>query len=214
MERGRVVYWGVGISVLILLVFFAVGFSGDKAMVEGNVVQSPVSEPVPVPIVVPVSPKVDDGIVDFDKYNYDFVDENVKGILNGILGASGKTAFYLPAVGYVNVSRGSKYGVAFALNNLNPAGAGVDWEQYNDFEYDWNVDPSVVRDCGVSVVEAQKWIERGWSSWGKMAHGWVDHMTIYFSFPSDIEPCSVAYDFVVMKDGVAYDSKKVLFNLG
>lgn len=192
---------GAVIAAVILIVLLVGYFSEEEV--------APVSTPVPIP----VAPEADSGIVDFDKYNYDYVDENVKGILSRMIGANGKTAFYLPPTGYVNVSRGTKYGIAFALNNPNPSGAGVNWEQYNSFEYDWNVDPSVVENCGVSVVEAQKWIERGWSSWGKMAQGWVDHMTIYFSFPLDIEPCTIQYNFVITKDDAAYDSKSVLINL-
>ena len=75
-------------------------------------------------------------------------------------------------------------------------------------------------DCGVSVEEAQSWIERGWSSYGMISgqwredwNEWYDAMTIYFAFPDDIEACSVAYDFVISRDGVAYDSRSLLFNL-
>ncbi len=143
---------------------------------------------------------------DWEKYNYDFVDENVKGILNSMIGANGKTAFYLPPTGYINVSRGSKFGVAFALNNPNPSGE-------NYFEFDWTVDESVVENCGVSEEVAQGWIERGWGSWGKIPKGWVDCMTVYFAFPSDIEPCSVRYNFEIRKNGVFYDSESVLFNV-
>jgi len=147
--------------------------------------------------------KVVDGVVDFGRYNYDYVDENVKGILNGMIGGSGRVAFYLPPVGYVNVSRGDKFGVAFALNNPSPSGE-------NMFEYEWTAGSE---DCGVGLDVVQGWIERGWMSWGKIPKGWVDHMTVYFSFPLDVEPCSVRYNFEIRKDGVVYGTKVVEFNL-
>ncbi len=116
---------------------------------------------------------------------------------------------------YVNVSRGTKYGVAFAIQNVNPK-----VPEGNYFEYNFDVDASSVGDCGVSVEEAQSWIERGWSSYGMISgqwredwNEWYDAMTIYFAFPDDIEACSVAYDFVISRDGVAYDSRSLLFNL-
>jgi len=149
----------------------------------------------------PVLPEV----IDFEKYNYDFVDEEVKGILSSMIGG-GRTAFYLPPTGYVNVSRGNKFGVAFALNNPNPSGD-------NMFEFEWVVDDSVVENCGVDVDVAQAWIERGWRSWGKVPKGWVDHMTVYFSFPADIEPCNVKYNFEIRRDGIVYDTKVLEFNL-
>jgi len=144
--------------------------------------------------------------IDWEAYNYDYVDEDVKGILNEMLGADGKTAFYLPEVGYVNVSRGAEYGIAYALNNPEPSGE-------NYFEFNWTVDSDVVADCGVEVDVAQEWIVRGGKSWGNIRENWIDHMTIYFSFPDDVEACSVAYDFVVVKDGDDYGMKSVLFNL-
>ena len=148
---------------------------------------------------------VTEGVVDWGKYNYDYVDENVKGILTSMVGG-GRTAFYLPPVGYINVSKGSGFGVAFALNNPNPSGE-------NMFEYEWTVDDSVVDSCGVSVGVGQGWIERGWRSWGKIPKGWVDHMTVYFAFPLDIEPCNVKYNFEIRKDGIVYDKKVIEFNL-
>ena len=175
----------------------------DKSPIN-EVVKSPPKEIPPKEVVLP---KTEKAFSDWGKYNYDFVDENVKGILNSMIGANGKTAFYLPPTGYINVSRGSKFGVAFALNNPNPSGE-------NYFEFDWTVDESVVENCGVSEEVAQGWIERGWGSWGKIPKGWVDCMTVYFAFPSDIEPCSVRYNFEIRKDGILYDSESVLFNVG
>ena len=153
-----------------------------------------------------ISPKTKKPFSDWEKYNYDFVDENVKNILSSMIGANGKTAFYLPPTGYINVSRGSKFGVAFALNNPNPSGE-------NFFEFNWTVDKSVVNSCGVSEKEAQHWIERGWTSFGKIPKGWVDCMTTYFAFPLDVESCNVKYNFVIEKNRVLYDSKTVEFNI-
>ena len=158
--------------------------------------------------VVPVEKSaeiVSEGVVDFEKYNYDYVDEGVKGILSSMVGG-GKIVFYLPPTGYINVSRGSGFGVAFALNNPNPSGE-------NMFEYEWTVDDSVVESCGVSVGVGQSWIERGWRSWGKIPKGWVDHMTVYFSFPENIEPCSMKYNFEIRKDGIVYGTKVLEFNI-
>lgn len=143
--------------------------------------------------------------VDFDVYNYDFVDEEVKGILSGMVRGK-RSAFYLPPIEYINVSRGTKYGVAYALNNPEPSGE-------NFFVFNWSVDDSVVSDCGVSREEAQGWIERGWASWGKIGEGWIDHMTVYLSFPVDAPLCSVKYNFVIEKDGVLYDTKQIEFRI-
>ena len=70
------------------------------------------------------------------------------------------------------------------------------------------------------MSEAQSWIERGWKSsgmisgqWREDYNEWYDAMTIYFAFPIDVEACSVSYDFVITKDGAAYDSRSLLFNL-
>jgi len=96
------IYLGLGIFVLV--VFFIVGFYlvglGDKIV--------PVSDPFPAQTYISTS-NVFDGDnrpVNWEVYNYDFVDEHVKTILTGMLGAQGKTAFYLPQTGYINVSRG------------------------------------------------------------------------------------------------------------
>ncbi|MFH0808613.1 MAG: hypothetical protein V1888_03285 [archaeon] len=146
-----------------------------------------------------------ESVVDWEKYNYDYVDEDVKRVLTSMI-SGGRTAFYLPSVGYINVTKGKKFGVAFALNNQEPSGE-------NYFEYEWTVDDSVVENCGVSVAEAQGWIERGWMSFGKIPKGWVDHMTVYFSFPDDAPLCNVKYNFEIRKDGVVYDRKVVEFNI-
>ncbi|MEA3248606.1 MAG: hypothetical protein U9Q73_02775 [Nanoarchaeota archaeon] len=210
MKKKRVV---IGIIILVTIIllssYIILGKSNKEEVLEENVDIIP--EVIPLEKETPLEVPTNE-IIDWNKYNYDFVDENVKNILTSMI-RNKKTAFYLPSVGYINVSRGDKFGVAFALNNPNPSGEGVNWEQYDSFEYDWNVDPSVVGNCGVSVVEAQKWIERGGSSWGKMAHGWVDHMTIYFSFPADIEPCNVKYNFEIKKDNEIYDTKQIEFNI-
>ena len=174
----------VGVAVLLFY-----------SMVDGVVVNDGVD-------VSSSSVVVNDDDVDFDKYNYDYVDEEVRGILSSMIGG-GRTAFYLPSTGYVNVGRGTKYGVAFALNNPSPSGE-------NMFEYEWTAGSE---DCGVGLDVVQGWIERGWMSWGKIPEGWVDHMTVYFSFPSGVSGCSVRYDFEVRKDGVFYDAKVLEFNL-
>ena len=188
----------VGIGGFTLITLFML-FSG--AFFVSEITEKPALVVIPEP-AVSVS-EVEKTVVDFEKYDYDYVDEDVKEILNSMLGPSGKTAFYLPSTGYVNVSRGSKYGVAYALNNPNPSGE-------NYFEFNWTAGET---NCSVGLDVAQGWIERGWMSWGKIGEGWIDHMTVYFSFPSDVEACSVTYDFVIVKDGVLYDSKSVLFNL-
>ena len=199
------VIYSVMIGVVVILVLGFWVFDSEN-------VEDFKTEPIPV-ASAPTSPAPSPSVpvanqpVNFESYNYAFADdENVKARLNRMLGSSGRTAFYLPRTGYINVSRGSSYGVVYALNNPVPSGE-------NYFEYNWNVDPSVVSDCGVSVEKAQKWIERGWKSWGKIPKGWIDHMTVYFVFPTDIEPCTVKYNFAISKDGKPYDSKVLVFNL-
>jgi hypothetical protein len=142
--------------------------------------------------------------VDWNKYNYKFVDEEVKDILSrDIVGK--RIAFYLPPTGYINVSSGSEFGVAFALNNPQSSGE-------NNFKFNWTVDDSVVESCGVGVDEAQSWIARGQMSWGKIGRGWVDHMTVYFVFPENVS-CNVKYNFVIWKDGEFYADEILEFNI-
>jgi len=193
MKKGE---WVVGITIfaIVVAVLFYLMFEGvsdeEEVLVED----------------VGGSPEVVTGnVVDWDKYNYDFVDENVKSILTSMIGNE-KTAFYLPPTRYINVSRGNKFGVAFALNNPNPSGE-------NGFEYEWTVDDSVEDSCGVSVDVGQSWIERGWRSWGKIPKGWVDHMTVYFAFPENAPLCNVKYNFEIRKDGAIYDTKQIEFNI-
>jgi len=190
MEKKEIVV-GVVIVVVIGVVLFYPVSDGEDVVGEGVPVDGGGSSVV-----------VGDGVVDFEKYNYDFVDEKVKGVLTSMIGG-GRTAFYLPSVGYINVSRGSKFGVAFALSNPNSSGE-------NYFEYEWTAGSE---DCGVGLDVAQSWIERGWMSWGKIPKGWVDYMTVYFSFPLDVEPCNVKYNFEIRKDGVVYGTKVVGFNI-
>ena len=202
--RKSVIY-SVIVGVILVLVF-GFGFINNENVEDFKTKPVPVASNPNTPISNPSVPVIDQP-VNFESYNYAFADdENVKARLNNMLGSNGRTAFYLPRTGYINVSRGSSYGVVYALNNPVPSGE-------NYFEYNWNVDPAVVSDCGVSVEKAQKWIERGWKSWGKIPKGWIDHMTVYFVFPADIEPCTVRYNFVINKDGKPYDSKILEFNL-
>jgi hypothetical protein len=200
MERKEMVV-GVVVFVVVVIILIFWGMSNEDVLDEDGVVDSAT---VGVNIVPP-GESVEVVGVDWERYNYDFVDEEVKRILSSMITGK-KTAFYLPPVGYINVSRGSKFGVAFALNNPNPSGE-------NMFEYEWTVDGSVVESCGVSVVEGQSWIERGWMSWGKIPKGWVDHMTVYFAFPENAPLCNVKYNFEIRKDGAVYDTKVLEFNI-
>lgn len=213
MKR-RVVFLGAGIVVLVLIVFFTTDFVGNDFGNETETVPTPTPTVASVPVPAPV-PTRDESIINWGQYNIDYMNDGVKAILVRKLGTNGRTAFYLPATGYINVSRGTKYGVAFAIQNVNP-----NVPDGNEFAYNFDADPSSVGDCGVSVDEAQSWIERGWASsgmisgqWREDYNEWYDAMTVYFAFPADIEPCSVAYNFVITKDGAGYDSKTILFNL-
>ncbi len=199
------IHWGIGIAVLVLIVFFATDFVGNdfNAAPESPEVDS-----------TPVVPKAE-VVTNYQKYNIDYMRDDIKAILVKKLGASGRTAFYLPATEYMNVSRGTKYGVAFAIQNVNP-----EVPKGNEFAYNFDVDPAVAGSCGVSISEAQSWIERGWASSGMISgqwredwNEWHDAMTIYFAFPSDVEPCNIKYNFVISRDGAAYDSKILEFNL-
>ncbi|NPE26835.1 hypothetical protein HNV12_02420 [Methanococcoides sp. SA1] len=213
MEKRVMINWSVGIIVLVILSVFILGDPKiDLDDIQGNapvVVQVP-HDSTPTTVSVPNVPTE----VSFETYNQDYADdESIKNELNQMLGSSGKTAFYLPATNHINVSRGTGYGVVYAFKNPNPSGSGVDWNNYNDFRFDWTVDESVEESCDVNVEDAQAWIERGQYSWGKMAYGWVDHVTVYFSFPADIEPCKVKYNFVLKRDGAVWDTKTLEFNL-
>ena len=169
--------------------------------------QEPVEETAPViqQTTPPTTPTPTP--INYQQYNIDYMNDNIKSILVKQLGTNGKTAFYLPSTGYINVPKGTKYGVAFAINNPNPSGE-------NRFEYSYTADSSVQEGCGISIQTAQSWIERGWGSSGKIPQGWIDAMTIYFSFPKEVQsPCNIKYNFVITKDGASYDSRQLEFNL-
>jgi len=141
----------------------------------------------------------------YSDYSYRYVDEEVKSKLTKMIGQNGKTAFYLPPTGYINVSRGSSFGVAFALNNPNPSGE-------NYFEYEFTSDSSTLENCQVTAEEVNKWITNK-RSFGKVPKGWVDHMTVYFEFPENIPACNARFNFKITKDGSLYDTKQIEFNL-
>ncbi len=150
--------------------------------------------------------EVKEEIIDWNKYNYDYIEEDVKKNLNSMIDPNSKTAFYLPPTGYINVSKGQKFGVAYALNNPNPSGE-------NYFEFNWSADENTAKNCGITATEAKTWIERGWTSFGKIPKGWIDHMTVYFSFPEDAPSCNIKYNFIITKDKTFYDSKTLEFNI-
>jgi len=154
--------------------------------------------------------------INFQTYNIDYMNDNVKAILVRQAGANGKTAFYLPSTGYINVSKGTKYGVAHLIQNVNPK-----VPEGSEFSFSFNADSSVMSGCGVSVSEVQSWIERGQSSTGMISgqwredwNEWYDAMTVYFVFPSDVQsPCNIKYNYKITKDGQAYDSRQLEFNV-
>jgi|GEM_PF-2167009 hypothetical protein len=189
----KVVVAGVILSFLVLFIFML----GDPKF-EGGVAQKDnLNKPEKVKEVSVIFDE------NFEKYNYDYVDEKVKEILTSMILPDGKTAFYLPPTDYINVSSGSKFGVAYALNNANPAGD-------DDFVLNWSAGSE---DCGVGLEVVDSWIERGWYTWGKIPKGWVDHLTVYFAFPEGVSGCSVSYDFLITRNGKFYDSENVLFNI-
>lgn len=200
--------------IAILIVVLGLGllsFDGDATKEAAPT--APVAAPKqPAAPAAPAKPAP----INYQKYNIDYMNDGIKAILVRQLGANGKTAFYLPSTGYINVSKGTKYGVAFAIQNVNPK-----VPEGNRFAYNFDADASVMSGCGVSVDEAQSWIERGWTSsgmisgqWREDYHDWYDAMTIYFAFPSDVQSgCNVKYNFVITKDGKAYDSRQLEFNI-
>lgn len=195
------------IGVIILFVVFSIqsNISEKKQaalLVEEQAAAAEIVKQTPTPTPPPVAPAV----INWQQYNYHFVDAKVKNILTSMIGNSGKTAFYLPPTGYINVTKGSNFGVAFAINNPNPSGE-------NQFRYDWKVDDSVVENCGIPKEIAQSWIALGWTSWGPIPEGWIDHMTVYLEFPNDAPTCNVKYNFVITKDGILYDEKQIEFNI-
>lgn len=200
----------IGVLIGVALLFFVVSFFAGEDEVE---LDSKSSDAVVELDIVPGEVE-DKKAVDFSKYNIDYMNDRVKGILVGRMG-NARTDFYLPPTGYVNVTRGSKYGVAFVIQNVNP-----NVPEGNEFSFNVAVDPASVANCGVSVKEAQGWIERGWASTGMISgqwredwNEWYDAMTIYFAFPSGVKACNIKYDFVITRDGVAYDSRVLEFNL-
>jgi hypothetical protein len=145
--------------------------------------------------------------VDYSKYSFDYADdESVRQKVNNIIGENGKTGFYLPPTGYINVSSGDSYGVVYGINNPNPSGE-------NYFKVNWQVDESIENSCGVSEGVGQSWIKRGWSTFGVIPKGWIDHLTVYFEFPQNVSGCKVKYNVEITKDDKFYDSKQLEFNI-
>ncbi len=211
-------YWGAGALVFFLVVFMmSSNNNGDDLgdSIPANeiprteaVAPAPAATPAATP--APTTPRP----VNYATYNIDYMNDNVKGILTRRMG-NAKTDFYLPSTGYVNVSRGAKYGVAYVIQNVNPK-----VPEGNEFSFNFAPNVESLGDCGIDVKTAQSWIERGWASTGMIAgqwredyNEWYDAMTIYFAFPGDVEPCNVKYDFVITRDGAAYDSRTLEFNL-
>lgn len=213
--RKRATCWLVGVMI-VLIGIFLISSSNN-----GDLPDSIPVEKIPEDVVSQEEPTSSDSVqdvvraVDFESYNVDYMNDDVRDILVRKVGSSGKTAFYLPSTGYVNVSRGDSFGVAWLVQNVNP-----DVPDGNEFSFNFSPNVESLVDCGVSEDEAQGWIKRGWSSTGMISgqwredwNEWYDSMTVYFSFPSDLEPCNVKYDFVILKDGVEYHSRILEFNL-
>ena len=92
------------------------------------------------------------------------------------------------------------------MSNPEPSGD-------NYFEYDFTPDASTIESCQVSGEEALSWIAFGQNSFGKIPKGWVDKLTVFFKFPSDIGPCTAIYNFNLRKDNKFYASQKIEFNI-
>lgn len=213
--------WWASIIIVILLIVISFSYlnlpseelGGEDLLVQNSEINS-ASIGLPVPVVsVPTN---NNPSVDFQKYNVDYMNDNVKAVLVGRAGSNSRTVFYLPPTGYINVSRGTKYGVAHLINNVNPK-----VPEGSEFSFSFNADASVMEGCGVSVSDAQDWIERGQSSTGVISgqwredwNEWYDTMTIYFAFPEDVQsPCNVKYNYEITKDGHVYDSRQLEFNV-
>ncbi len=206
------------VGILLLVGILGLVIAGEWEVKDDSPIVDEVQKEIPKEVAsvkIETVEKVEAPFSDWQKYNIDYMNDNIKAILVKKLGTNGKTAFYLPPTGYMNVSMGTKYGVAFAIQNVNPK-----VPEGNLFAYDFKADPLSIDDCGVSVSEAQSWIERGWASSGMISgqwredwNDWYDAMTVYFSFPLDIKSCNVKYNFVITRDGAAYDSRILEFNL-
>ncbi|MCR4285066.1 MAG: hypothetical protein NUV97_03435 [archaeon] len=135
--------------------------------------------------------------INYQNYNFQFINENIQRILSSQIRNQG-VAFYLPPTRYINVSKGQYFGVAFALNNPNPSGE-------NYFVYEFTADKNTCAN--------ESWIKMGKNSFGKIPEGWIDHATVFFEFPTDAPTCTAKYNFVITKDGQAYDLKQLEFNI-
>lgn len=144
--------------------------------------------------------------VDYSKYSFEFAEGSIKDILKRNIGDK-KAYFYLPPTGYIEVSRGSSYGIAFALQDKNP-GSGE-----NFFEFLITPDDSTLENCEVTYEEAQSWITRGRTSFGKLPANWVDMMVAYFTFPENIKPCTAIYNFNLTRDKEPFASEQLEFRI-
>ena len=170
-----------------------------NAAATSAIVQTPIETPAPTTPAVPA-------VINFQQYNYRFAEKNVEGILSSMLGSTGKFAIYLPPTKYINISKGTNFGVAFALKN--PVSSGQ-----NYFEYSWTADDSVIENCGVSKSVADKWMDMGASSFGINPVGLIVSSTVYFKFPEDMTPCNLKYNFIVTKDNLDFATSQIEFNI-
>jgi hypothetical protein len=185
--------WIIGGVVLVLIVLVIVNLGGEVEKVS-DINADEISEEVE---------EIFEEEVDFEDYNFEFADDEVKKaeLSKAVRGKSFE--FYLPDVDYINVSSGGEFGVMYALNNVNPSD-----EDY--FVLNWSASEE---SCGVGLDEAYSWIERGWTSFGRVPEGWIDHLVVYFDFPEGVSNCGVEYAFVLEKNGAVVGNKNILFNI-
>jgi len=143
--------------------------------------------------------------INFEDYNYQFVDQEVKTLLKDKIG-SNKILFNLPSTDYVNISKGKVFGIAFAINNPNPSGE-------NYFEYSFTPDSQTLTNCNVDYKTAISWIISGQKSFGKIFEGWIDTMSVSFLFPEKAQNCQAIYNFHITKDSETYATKKLIINI-
>jgi hypothetical protein len=146
------------------------------------------------------------GEINYSEYSFEFAEGPIVKILEKNIG-NNIAYFHLPPTEFIEVARGDSHGIAFALQDIDPNGAG------DYFEFFVTPDSSVLENCGVAEAETLSWIKMGRSSFGKLSSDWVSVMVVYFKFPESISPCTAFYNFNLTREGVQYASKQFEFRI-
>lgn len=136
------------------------------------------------------------------KYNVDQMNEKVKDEINKLFAEDKRVIIYLPNQ-IAEVKQAEQWGVAFALQNSVAS---------QQFRWKTEVDDSRIKEkCGVTEIQAEKWITTGAEGTVSIASGQKYYDVIRFNIPegqvTDVSKCIVRYHLSVsQEDGIPYET--------